>query len=68
MKILFVERKLRTDKLGFLYLSAVLKNAGHDVDLFIGHVGKIDKHLEENPVDFVAYSVDFRISVVLYYK
>jgi len=57
MNILFVERKLRTDKLGILYLSRVLKDAGHNVDLFIGHVGKIRNYLKEYPADFICYSV-----------
>ena len=31
--ILFIEKKLRVDKIGILYLSSILKNAGHKVDL-----------------------------------
>ena len=33
MKILFLEKKLRIDKLSVCYLAAVLKKAGHKVDL-----------------------------------
>ena len=31
--ILFLEKKLRIDKIGFLYLSSVLKNASYSVDM-----------------------------------
>jgi anaerobic magnesium-protoporphyrin IX monomethyl ester cyclase len=53
MKILFLEKKLRTDKLGILYLSRVLKDAGHEVDL-------IQTDLEDISsinADFIMYSV-----------
>lgn len=33
--ILFIEKKLRTDKLGMLYLSSIMKNAGHKVDMIL---------------------------------
>ncbi|MDP3052550.1 MAG: cobalamin-dependent protein [bacterium] len=57
MKILFVEKKLRMDKLGICYLSAVLKKAGHEVDLVQDEEENADKYLAANPVDFVMYSV-----------
>jgi len=56
MKILFVEKKLRIDKLGVCYLAAVLKKAGHKVDLVQDDLEDADKYLAENPADFVMYS------------
>jgi len=57
MNVLFVEENLRTDKLGFLYISAVLKKAGHNVDLLIGNLWQINNYLAQNKVDFVMCSV-----------
>lgn len=56
--ILFVEPALRTDKLGLLYLSAVLKQAGHNVDMIqdFGH-GEVERYLEDHLTQFVMYSV-----------
>ena len=54
MKILFVEDKLRTDKLGFLYLSSILKESGHTVDLCQDSIDSVENYL---PVDFIMYSV-----------
>ena len=49
--IIFLENKLRTDKLGILYLSRILKDAGHEVDL-------IQASKEEIPeADFIMCSV-----------
>ena len=55
--VLFVEKKLRTDKLGMLYLSSVLKLGGHNVDMIQTEVDDIDEYLENNKVDFICYSV-----------
>ena len=55
--ILFVEKKLRIDKIGFLYLSAIMKNAGHKVDMIQDDVESVDNYLSENDIDFVMYSV-----------
>lgn len=50
-KIVFLENKLRTDKLGILYLSKILKDAGHDVDL-------VQASMEDIPeADFIMCSV-----------
>jgi len=57
MKILFVEKKLRADKLGICYLAALLKKAGHEVDLVQDDLENADKYLVESPADFVMYSV-----------
>jgi radical SAM superfamily enzyme YgiQ (UPF0313 family) len=56
-KILFVEEKLRTDKLGILYLSKMLKDAGHEVDMIQDEIDSADTYLLQNDVDFVMYSV-----------
>lgn len=56
-KILFIEKKLRTDKLGFLYLSASLKNAGHSVDMIQDDVESVDDYITSHPIDFAMYSV-----------
>ena len=56
-KILFVEPDLRTDKLGMLYLSAVLKAAGHEVDLVLGnHKADAEARCGAWRPDFVMYS------------
>jgi radical SAM superfamily enzyme YgiQ (UPF0313 family) len=55
--ILFIEKKLRIDKIGFLYLSAIMKNAGHRVDMLQDDVDNIDMYLKTNPIDFIMYSV-----------
>jgi radical SAM superfamily enzyme YgiQ (UPF0313 family) len=57
MKILFIENKLRIDKIGFLYLSAILKNAGHSVDMIQDSIDNADNYLLKHPIDFVMYSV-----------
>lgn len=57
MRILFVEKKLRTDKLGILYLSAILKKHGHFVDMIQDDVDDVDSYLLQNKVDFIMYSV-----------
>lgn len=41
--IVFLENRLRTDKLGIMYLARILKNAGHQVDLVQAHRDKIPK-------------------------
>jgi len=55
--VLFIEKKLRIDKIGFLYLSAIMKNAGHKVDMIQDDVENAEKYLENNSVDFIMYSV-----------
>jgi anaerobic magnesium-protoporphyrin IX monomethyl ester cyclase len=55
--ILFVEKKLRIDKIGFLYLAAIMKNAGHQVDMIQDDVESVDEYLSKNHIDFVMYSV-----------
>ena len=55
--ILFVEKRLRIDKIGFLYLSAIMKNAGHKVDMIQDDIESVDNYLNENDIDFIMYSV-----------
>lgn len=55
--VLFVEKRLRTDKLGMLYLSQILRSAGHTVNMVQDDVDSADLYLQHNHVDFVMYSV-----------
>lgn len=55
--ILFIEKKTRADKLGILYLSSILKNGGHKVDLIQDDIDNAENYLQKNQVDFVMYSV-----------
>lgn len=55
--VLFVEKKLRTDKLGMLYLSSIMKNSGHDVDMIQDDVDDMDEYLAKHDVDIIMYSV-----------
>ena len=57
MNIVFIENKLRIDKLGILYLSAVLKQHGHNVELLQAQVDPIIPYFETHKVDVVCYSV-----------
>ncbi len=57
MNILFVERKLRTDKLGILYLSRILKDAGHNVDLVETESEDIHEYMKKRTPHFLMYSV-----------
>lgn len=56
-KVLFIEKKLRTDKLGILYLSAILKQAGHAVDMIQDDVDNAEHYINAYNPDFLAYSV-----------
>lgn len=55
--ILFVERRLRTDKLGMLYLAASLEAAGHTIALVQDEIDSADDYLARVPTNFVMYSV-----------
>ena len=57
MKIFFIDKKLRTDKLGFLYLSAVLKKAGHEVDYYQDDIDPVEDLVRLYKPDFIMYSV-----------
>jgi len=58
MKILFVESpNLRTDKLGIMYISALLKQRGHQTALVYGNDSNIDDTVSSSDWDFIFYSV-----------
>jgi radical SAM superfamily enzyme YgiQ (UPF0313 family) len=57
MNILFIENKIRADKLGICYLSRILKDAGHQVDMIQNAVDPAEEYLKIHPVDFVMWSV-----------
>jgi anaerobic magnesium-protoporphyrin IX monomethyl ester cyclase len=58
MKITFVDNSgIRTDKLGIMSLSAILREQGHTTKLVIDSGTEIDKEIEENRPDFLFYSV-----------
>ena len=57
LNILFIEKKLRADKLGMCYLSSILKKAGHNVDMIQDDVDNAEEYLDCHQVDFVMYSV-----------
>jgi len=57
MKILFVEKRLRLEKLGVCYLAAVLKRAGHEATLMQDEIEDVDAYLNEEHVDFVMFSI-----------
>lgn len=56
-KILFVENNLRVDKLGILYLSAVLKKLGHDTRLVQAEREQLHTVMSLYKPDFVMYSL-----------
>jgi hypothetical protein len=56
-KILFLDYQLRTDKLGYLYLSSILKTNGHQVELLQDDKDDVELYLKTNKPDFVMYSV-----------
>lgn len=55
--VVFVEKKIRADKLGMLYLSRIMKDAGHAVDMIQDDIDDADLYLSSHHVDFVMYSV-----------
>jgi radical SAM superfamily enzyme YgiQ (UPF0313 family) len=56
-RILFVENSLRVDKLGILYLSAILKTSGHETDLVQASKEDVFVVIEAWRPDFVLYSL-----------
>jgi anaerobic magnesium-protoporphyrin IX monomethyl ester cyclase len=56
-KILFLEKKLRNEKLGLMYLSSTLKNAGHDTRLTQTDVEDTKQVLEDYNPDYIAFSI-----------
>lgn len=56
-KILFVEKKSRFEKLGIMYLSAMLKKNGHRTDMIQMELEDVDKKMTSYKPDFVCYSI-----------
>jgi len=56
-KILFVEKDLRNEKLGIMYLSSSLKKQGHHTDLIQVDKEDIDQKIKEYKPDFIAFSI-----------
>lgn len=57
MNVLFIEKKLRTDKLGIMYISAVLKQEGHHVYLIQDDVESSEEYLSKNSIDVICWSM-----------
>lgn len=56
-RVLFVEKQIRNEKLGIMYLSAVLKQAGHTVWLIQSDEEEPLRHATGFAPDFIAYSL-----------
>jgi len=56
-RVLFIERNLRNEKLGVMYLSAALKAAGHHADLVQTDKTDLDQRLADYRPHFVAFSI-----------
>lgn len=58
MRILFVHRSYFSEPLGILYLSAVLRRAGHETDFFdLGLEDGVEAYVEATRPDVIGYSV-----------
>jgi radical SAM superfamily enzyme YgiQ (UPF0313 family) len=55
--ILFLEKKLRADKLGMCYLSTIMKEAGHTVDMIQDDIDNAENYLNSHPIDYLMLSV-----------
>ncbi len=56
-KFLFLEKRIRNEKLGLMTLAAVLKRKGHDVRLIQTEIEDIDTYMVNFFPDFVGYSL-----------
>jgi len=56
-RVLFIEKKLRNEKLGIMYLSAVLKQKEHKTLMVQTDEEDIDKVIQKFKPDFLAYSI-----------
>ncbi|QQR81146.1 MAG: B12-binding domain-containing radical SAM protein [Deltaproteobacteria bacterium] len=56
-KVLFIERNLRNEKLGIMYLSGSLKAHGHHADLVQTDKTDLDQFIAQYKPDFVAFSI-----------
>lgn len=57
MRILFIEKVLRADKLGICYLSRILKDAGHSTEVIQDDIEPAVEHLKNYTYDFVLWSI-----------
>ncbi len=57
MRVLFIERNLRNEKLGIMYLSASLKANGHHADLIQIDKEDIDQKIASYQPDYIAFSI-----------
>ncbi len=57
MRVLFIEKNLRNEKLGIMYLSASLKAHGHHADLVRIDEDDLDYKILHYQPDFVAFSI-----------
>ena len=57
VKVLFIEKRLRVEELGVMYLSAVLKKNNHQVDIIQTELENIDEKMSSYKPDFVCYSI-----------
>lgn len=55
--VLFLDYKLRTDKLGYLYLASILKESGYTVELLQDDKDNVESFIEKNHPKFIMYSV-----------
>ena len=56
-RVLFVERNVRNEKLGIMYLSASLKRRGHHADLIQTDKEDLHERIRMYQPDFVAFSI-----------
>ena len=56
-RVLFIERNVRNEKLGIMYLASSLKVAGHHADLVQTDKADLDAHIRAFRPDFVAFSI-----------
>lgn len=56
-RILFIERSLRNEKLGIMYLSSALKSRGHHADLIQVDKEDLNDRIHDYKPDFIAFSI-----------
>ncbi len=56
-RVLFLERNLRNEKLGIMYLAGALKQRGHDADLIQTDKENLDTRIRAYRPDFIAFSI-----------
>lgn len=57
MNVLFVEKRLRSDKLGIMCLSAMMIRDGHSVYMIQDDLESTEQYMRENQVDVVCWSM-----------